>query len=150
MSDRFWGKAKKGDGCWEWTAGRFPSGYGAFWRAGKQRYAHREAYELAHGPIPDGLHVLHACDNPPCVNPEHLRAGTAHDNAMDAKSRFRHRHGERHDKAKLTHADAVAIRERWVQGEKPKALAVEFGVTAGAVSGIISGRNWRSAPYVAA
>ena len=72
-------------GCWEWQGSRLPSGYG---RLG-HRYVHRAMYEVSHGPIPDGLFVLHACDNPPCCNPDHLRVGTAKDNSRDAVDRKR-------------------------------------------------------------
>ncbi len=73
------------DDCWEWTAGKIPGGYGAVWdnSIGRHRHAHRLAWELANGPIPDGLWVLHRCDNPPCCNPAHLWLGTQHDNDMD-------------------------------------------------------------------
>ena len=71
--------------CIEWTGARSSNGYG---RHGK-RYAHRMAWEQAHGPIPDGLVVRHSCDNPPCVNVEHLLLGTQADNVEDARARRR-------------------------------------------------------------
>lgn len=86
--ERFWSKVNRKDGgCWEWAAGRFSYGYGAFKRrvdgAWKQQKAHRLAYEWLVGPIPDGLIVCHACDNPPCCNPDHLFLGTQLDNQRD-------------------------------------------------------------------
>lgn len=66
--------------CIEWPGKRHRNGYGQLGR----KTAHRVAYECAHGPIPDGLHVLHRCDNPPCINPEHLFLGTHHDNMIDS------------------------------------------------------------------
>jgi hypothetical protein len=89
---RFWDKvAVRGpDDCWEWQAGCFKRGYGAFAFDGhKPGYAHRFSYELHHGPIPEGMRVLHECDNPPCVNPKHLRAGTQKDNIQDAVNKDR-------------------------------------------------------------
>jgi HNH endonuclease len=87
---RFWSKVPIGaDGCWEWTAGRFSTGYGAFWCDMQLHGAHRVAYELAHGPVPEGLWVLHHCDNPPCVNPEHLHVGTPGLNVAEREARGR-------------------------------------------------------------
>ena len=79
--------------CWEWTGSRIgQSGYGRFCEHGhngKQGYAHRAAYEMFRGPIPKGMHVCHACDNPPCCNPDHLWLGTAAENVKDAQNKGR-------------------------------------------------------------
>lgn len=77
-------------GCWEWTGPRLPSGYG---HMSNMLYTHRAAYQLFVGPIPDGMHVCHRCDNPPCCNPEHLFLGTAADNMHDRDAKGRHRGG---------------------------------------------------------
>lgn len=75
VADRFWAKVRRSDGCWEWTAARTAAGYGAFGvTSSSTRLAHRVAYELEVGPIPDGQHVHHACENTLCVRPSHLRA----------------------------------------------------------------------------
>lgn len=70
--ERFWSKVRFSDGCWEWLAGRDHWGYGKFAIAGQKRGAHRVSYELAVGPIPEGLTIDHLCRNPGCVNPRHM------------------------------------------------------------------------------
>ena len=80
--DRFWSKVDKSEGCWLWTAHRNQKGYGIFWFSKPKRgvSAHRFAYELASGPIPDGLQLDHLCRNPTCVRPDHLEPVTALEN----------------------------------------------------------------------
>jgi hypothetical protein len=82
---RFWAKVEmRGDDeCWGWTAQKRWDGYGRFVINYKPQWAHRYSYELHHGPIPQGMQVLHTCDNPACTNPKHLRLGTREDNMAD-------------------------------------------------------------------
>ena len=80
VSQRFWDKVKKTPACWVWAGVTFRNGYGQF---GRHSLAHRIAWELMYGPIPAGLCVLHRCDNPPCVRPDHLFLGTVADNNHD-------------------------------------------------------------------
>src|SRR5215203_4615013 len=84
---RFWSKVDKNQACWLWTGGKCSGGYGKFmW--GNIKAAHRLAYEYCNnGPIPAGLFVLHKCDTPACVNPEHLYLGTHEDNMADRRAR---------------------------------------------------------------
>lgn len=90
--ERFWAKVdRKGpNDCWEWTRAKLPKGYGQCGWRGKTMQAHRLAYMLSNPQdIPDGLLVLHTCDNPPCCNPQHLRLGTAQDNSADMVNKSR-------------------------------------------------------------
>src|SRR5581483_2912402 len=97
MPARFWAKAsiRSGDGCWEWKGKGSGNGYGGFYAHGKHRLAHRVAWELRNGVIPDGMHVLHHCDNRRCVNPAHLFLGTHNDNMADMCAKGRQAKGDR-------------------------------------------------------
>lgn len=98
-------------GCWEWSGAHLPKGYGLVRWDGRTQQAHRVAWTLANGPIPDGAHVLHRCDNPPCVNPEHLFLGTPRDNTADmiAKGRMRKRGPDRPRVVEWIDGRAVAV-----------------------------------------
>ncbi|NDC95747.1 HNH endonuclease [bacterium] len=86
----FFSKVLKTESCWIWTGFRFPFGYGNFY-IGKNKNisTHRYSYELHKGEIPEGMVVMHTCDNPPCVNPEHLVLGTQGDNLRDMMAKGR-------------------------------------------------------------
>lgn len=93
--ERFMSKIDKGaaGGCWHWNGGCDSNGYGVFWLNGKQPKANRQAWLYLKGAIPDGLFVLHDCDNKTCVNPDHLYVGTHEDNMRDAHERDRFARG---------------------------------------------------------
>ena len=129
-------------GCWIWTGPTNGKGYGVFYTGNKERYAHRISYELHKGPIPDGLHVLHACDTPACVNPAHLRAGTQKENAIDRESRGRRSNfrGEIVGTSKLTEAQVREIKAS--SGVSQKILAERYGVKPTHIWRIRTGKSW--------
>lgn len=110
--------------------------------------AHRVAWELTHGPIPDGLNVLHDCDNPPCVNPEHLFLGTQVDNSkdMDAKGRrnngVRDQRGEKNNGRKLTEATAQTVLDLYAAGCAQADIMRSTGVTRANVWAIVHRKSW--------
>lgn len=128
--------------CWEWQSTISHRGYGKFWLNGRTDLAHRASYKMHRGPIASGLMVRHVCDNPPCVNPNHLILGSALDNARDAIERDRYRRGSSAGRAKLTEQQVVDIRAARALGETQVALAEAFGVSRSAIQFALSGRNW--------
>jgi len=138
-------------GCWLWTGDRSgQSGYGALLlnkvplgdgRYRKIReYAHRLSWLLHEGDIPDGIRVLHRCDNPACVNPDHLFLGTSADNSRDAMMKGRLSKGSHRPLAKLTEADIPAIR---ASNKSLTETAAQYGVVFQTISDIRRRKTWR-------
>lgn len=135
------------DGCWEWAGRRNKQGYGQLGtftatHGGPREHlsAHRASWIAHHGPIPDGMHVCHKCDNPPCVNPEHLFLGTPRDNVTDMKKK-----GRAVVATKLTDDQVRDIRQHLARGVTPRELATLYDVNPETIRGIRRGRIRSSA-----
>lgn len=163
IETKFWARVRKGDGCWEWTKSTH-LGYGRIVYHAQDLEAHRVSWILAHGPIPDGLWVLHHCDNRLCVRPDHLFLGDIIENTRDRdrkgrgyrvgrpliglayrqNERRRPPRGEQHPHAKLSEADVLEIIRRRKAGETLVSPAREFGLNSPAgISAIALRRSWR-------
>jgi hypothetical protein len=148
LQERFWEKVRVGDPdeCWPWLAGIEKNGYGRISlgrRCEGRIRAHRLAWTLSHGPITDGLYVLHRCDNPCCCNPAHLFLGTAAENSADMVRKNRQARGERVATAKLTYQKAREIRRLYAAGQhSQRELARRFGVHQGAIWQILHHKIW--------
>ena len=132
-------------GCWLWTGAVLPYGYGIFCKKfmTKETRAHRLSWEAHRGPIPEGLCVLHRCDNPACCNPDHLFLGTKLDNSKDCnqKGRFKSNVGINNPRAKLSEDQVRVIH---LEGGSQIAIARKYGVSQQLVSRIKAGGVWKA------
>ena len=145
--------------CWVWTASTNKDGYGSFGLDGRVQLAHRVAYQIHTGEIPDDLCVLHSCDNPPCVNPAHLSIGTQQDNMVQRSARGRtadgdrsgsrthpesRPRGERNGNARLTERDVREILGWWATGDATqRQLARVYGASDGQIHKIVHRKRWK-------
>lgn len=127
-------------GCWIFYGAQTSRGYGQIGIQGKSQLAHRVSYELFCGPIPDGLDVMHSCDLPICINPDHLSVGTRQANMDDMVNKKRQAFGEKNARARITEADVLAIRS--YPGSLRETAKI-FNVCKATVGHIRSGRNWK-------
>lgn len=127
-------------GCILWTAAVNNNGYGVLGKKRGLNYAHRISYEIHVGTIPDGMHILHKCDTPRCINPNHMSLGTHQDNMADMVKKSRHVHGERAWKSKVTSEQVLAIRS---STKTRKELAEQYGMTEGGIGCILRRENWK-------
>lgn len=161
MENRFWNKVdiKSLHECWEWTGAKRKHGYGKIMvedgirSSGKRRQkdisAHRVSYMIHYGPIPKGFCICHTCDNPGCVNPNHLFLGTLADNNRDMRNKGRQawgkkvsHPGEKNPSAKLTEKDVKKIRTLYPKQTQTK-IANDYGVTQGLIGHIVHRRIWK-------
>lgn len=156
IETRFWAKVdvRGPDECWPWLAST-ARGYGQFGLGdGTLTRAHRYAWSLANGPVPEGLWVLHSCDNRPCCNAAHLFVGTRQANVDDMCSKRRHwahkgmsgNQGIRNGRAKLVDADVLRIRERFARGESQSRIALDFPVGRIKIGHIVRRESWTHLP----
>ena len=144
--EKFWSQVNKTGGCWLWTGKLTYRSYGSFYArydGHKWWRAHRFSWYIHNGEIPENLYVLHKCDNPWCVNPDHLWLGTHKQNQDDKVAKMRHQHGERVHTAKLTVADVIAIR---ASSKTNTELGKVYNVHDSHIHRIKSGKAWKSVP----
>lgn len=141
---RFWAQVDVGVECWTWKGAREKGEYGRFYSQGRRVRAHRLAWMLTYGAIPAGLLVLHACDNPPCVRPDHLWLGTDRDNADDKIGKLRQARRTSNAASKLTEEQVTEIRQLRAAGATCRALAPRFGVSNVQISNVSRGKSWKS------
>lgn len=143
---KFWSRVdvKSVRFCWQWKSNTDDQGYGRFRHSSKdpEIKAHRFAWQAFNGPVPEGLMILHSCDNTWCCNPRHLRPGTAQDNSHDCLSRGRHVSltGKRNGRSKLTDEQVTTIRRC---DRTNTSLAAEYGVSHSLISMIRNGSRRR-------
>jgi hypothetical protein len=149
---RFWSHVNKTKTCWTWEGPRATVGlpYGIFWLPRRtnivtQKKAHRVSWVLERGTIPEGLFVLHDCDNPPCIRPSHLFIGTKLDNSRDCikKGRRNDAFGEDAGRSKLTDDAVKEIRSGYTSGMRARILAKKYSVDVSSIYRAITGQNWR-------
>ena len=146
VMDRFWEKVDRfsnPSGCWEWMAAKTQWGYGVLRTNNRNMHSHRVSWGLHFGTVPEGLCVLHKCDNRGCVRPDHLFLGTYRDNLHDmlVKGRSNYARGEKAGQAKLKEHEVCKIRK--MRGSmSAREIGEMFGVSGSAIAGIFSERSW--------
>lgn len=141
------GGCQENSQCWSWMGAISSNGYGKFSCYVRGSFycasAHRLAYQYLVGDIPFGMYVLHKCDNPGCVNPEHLFIGTPLDNMRDKVAKGRQQRGSTHPNSKLTEEQVVDIRTRVACGENRKEIAKSYAIAKSTVDCISCRVSWK-------
>jgi hypothetical protein len=149
--ERFWKYVEKGGSCWNWTGTKDVNGYGVYSIKHVLYRAHRASYFFKHGSIEWDKMCCHSCDNPSCVNPDHLFLGSPKDNTQDMMRKGRwsiksRASKDRHGMAKLSYSDVAAMSEARKNGSLVKDLAFKFGIHPTTASNILNGRHWATKP----
>jgi hypothetical protein len=146
LIERFHAKYRKDEsGCWIWIASCAGQGYGQIKLPGERRqiYAHRLSYLIHKGELPDGKQICHTCDNPKCVNPDHLFVGTSQDNHNDMTKKKRHTYGEKSATAKATTKDVLQMKAMIQAGVPQTKIASLFGLHQSTISKINRAERWK-------
>ena len=139
---RFWNHVQKTESCWPWIGARHRNGYGAMNYSGRIMRVHRISWLINNGAIPEGKQILHTCDNPLCVNPDHLFVGTNSDNMADKVRKGRQAKGENQGSSKLQENSVREIRQKYQQGISQRELAKQYNVSTPAISQIVTKKCW--------
>lgn len=151
-AEKFWAHTEPelNTGCLLWWGGCHDAGYGRVQFEKRVQPAHRVAWKLTRGDIPQGLVVCHRCDTPACVNPQHLFLGTHRDNAQDKVRKGRHRFrvlsGADHPRIGTTLEQAQFVLNRHAAGETAASIARSLGIAVWVARNVIHGRSWRNTP----
>ena len=146
MVSRFWDKVDFEGECREWQGLKNPAGYGRVGFQYQSLLAHRVSWMMTNGPVPPGLFVLHACDNPGCVRPSHLFLGDDAANHKDMVDKGRSTRGEKNAQSKITIEIVREIRQRSANGETHHQIAERYGVSRHHVTNILNRRRWAHVP----
>jgi len=134
---RFMSYVNKQEDCWIWTGKKNKRGYGQLcFKDNMSAIASRVSYELFKGPIEEAKFICHTCDNPSCVNPDHLWAGTHIENMMDMTEKGR-------QSSKITNIDAFKIRKMWEEGYSQEVIAKKYSISSGTISNIVHRKSWK-------
>lgn len=150
FNTKFWSRIEREGDCWLWTGPTVNTGYGTVSRYRRHILAHRFAYELTHGPIPEGMKVCHTCDHIRCINPAHLFTGTQKDNVDDMIAKGRaagwakdHPRGSAHGRAKINEDQVREIRVQRARGIPRATVAATFGISMVSVDKIVYHETWQ-------
>jgi hypothetical protein len=144
VEERFWSKVDKTGDCWIWRGAKSESGYGRIRIDGWVYFVHRRSWMLANGEIPKDMCVLHRCDTPLCVRPDHLFLGTPQENVADMVRKNRQAQKERAGRSRLTGAEVDEIRRKWGTSKYTKIeIGKQYGLGWNAINKIIKRETWR-------